>query len=235
MEVNMQQVRRSNERGTFDFGWLQTAHSFSFGEYYDPQWMNFRALRVLNEDHIAPGRGFPMHPHRDAEIISVVMAGELTHEDSMGNRGTIKAHEVQYMSAGRGVTHSEYNASADTPVHLIQIWLKPREKGATPRYEHRSLAGNTGGSQLLVSGDEADGVITIRQDAQIHQITLAPGQELRHETKHDRHLWLQIVSGAAQAEGHLLHAGDALAAGGVDRFQISAGESELKALLFDLG
>ncbi len=228
-------VRRANERGTFDHGWLQTAHTFSFGDYHDPQWMQFRALRVMNEDTVAPGQGFGMHGHRDMEIITVVLSGTLSHRDSLKHEAALRPGEVQYMSAGTGIRHSEFNPSTTEPVHLYQIWLLPRHSGLTPGYEQRAYAATDrqGRWQAVASGDGRDGAIPIQQDATILLADLAAGQSLSYELKASRHVWLQVMSGSVSVAGNELSAGDGLAVSDQAVLTVSASVSAA-VMLFDL-
>src|SRR5574337_1112052 len=178
----MVKVRRSAERGHFEHGWLYTHHTFSFADYYDPRHMGFRSLRVLNEDRVRPGQGFPTHAHRDMEIISYVLEGALEHRDSMGNGSVIRPGEVQHMSAGTGVTHSEYNASASESVHFLQIWILPDRKGVTPSFEQKAIPADEirGKLRLVASPDGRNGSVKIHQDASLYVAVLGPGQEAAH-------------------------------------------------------
>ena len=206
-------LRRANERGQFDHGWLQTSHTFSFGEYHDPEWMQFRSLRVMNEDTVAPGQGFGMHGHRDMEIITVVLAGTLSHRDSLGHEAALQPGEVQYMSAGTGIRHSEFNPSNTDPVHLYQIWLLPRQTGLPPRYEQRTypVADRQGGWQAVAAGDGRDGAIPIQQEATVFLADLSAGDSLSYALAPSRHAWLQVLSGSVTCAGLELSAGDGLA------------------------
>ncbi len=179
----MMTIRRAEDRGHADHGWLDSHHSFSFADYYDPEQMGYRVLRVLNEDRVAGGGGFPPHQHRDMEIISYVLDGELAHKDSMGNGEVIRPHDVQRMSAGTGVTHSEFNASPDKPVHFLQIWILPEKNGQPPGYEqkHFPVAEKRDRLRLVASPNGAEGSVTLRQDARIYASIVSPGAKLRHE------------------------------------------------------
>ena len=231
----MIRVRESSERGSFDHGWLKTAHTFSFAGYYDPRHMGFSALRVINEDHIAGGGGFPTHGHRDMEIITYVLDGELTHKDSMGNEATIKAGEVQYMTAGSGVMHSEYNASKTEPVHLLQIWLEADAPNRKPRYvqqkfEHKSklnalcaIATPTGGA----------GSMEVHQSVSLYASVLETGKELIYKSDSDRCQWVQVISGEVSINRSELSAGDGAAITGETKFRVSASKTA-EFLLFDL-
>lgn len=228
--------RPSAERGTSNFGWLDSKHSFSFGGYHDPEHLGFRSLRVINQDIVAPGQGFGAHPHQSMEILSYVVEGELEHKDSLGNGRVIKAGEFQYMSAGSGVRHSEFNPSSDQPVHFLQIWIQPREQGGQPRYRDFDTAAPRvkNGLFLLASPDgEADSA-EIRQTAQIHFGDLASGAsiEVRADAKYP-YAWVQVIQGAVQIAGTDLEAGDGAAIEG-DAFTIE-GTQDAEFLLFRLG
>lgn len=228
-------VRRADERGTFDHGWLQTAHTFSFGDYFDPKWTQFRALRVMNEDIVAPGQGFGMHGHRDMEIITVVLSGTLSHRDSLGHEAALRPGEVQYMSAGSGIRHSEFNPSAKEPVHLYQIWLLPRQSRLTPRYEQRPypVADRLGRWQAVSSGDGRDGAIPIEQDATVLLGDIEAGQSLTHDLAKSRHAWLQVISGTVSVAGLELSASDGLAVSEQEGLTVAA-SSKASVILFDL-
>lgn len=230
-------VRRAADRANLDHGWLQTAHTFSFADYYDPAWMGYRALRVINEDHVAPGRGFGKHPHRDMEIVTYVLAGELRHEDSMGNGSTIRPGDVQRMSAGTGVLHSEANASPTAPVHLLQIWILPDKPGHPPGYEQRAFsdAERRGKLRLVASPDGREGSVTIHQDATLAIGVLAPGQRATHALAPGRHAWVQVARGNVVVAGAALAAGDGAAITGTDEVAIvGAGSVDAEVLVFDL-
>ncbi len=228
-------VRRSTERGHARHGWLDSHHTFSFADYYDPAHMGFRSLRVINEDRVAPGGGFPTHPHRDMEIFSYVVAGTLEHKDSMGNGRQLKPGQIQLMSAGSGVAHSEFNPSPGEPAHFLQIWIKPRTHGLTPSYTEWHPAPGTEGSSkvLVISPDGRDDSATIQQDAEIYRIRLAAGSSVGHPLAEGRGLWLQVIRGQLAAAGEELAAGDALSAEGAGHFEMRAIE-DTEALLFDL-
>ncbi|MCA8962548.1 MAG: pirin family protein [Planctomycetes bacterium] len=202
--------RRSEERGHADYGWLDTYHTFSFADYHDPDWVQFGSLRVLNQDRVAPGRGFGTHGHRDMEIVSVVLQGVLEHRDSMGNGSQLRPGEVQLMSAGSGVTHSEFNASATESLHFLQMWILPRERGTAPRYEQKMFADEerSGRFRRVVSPDGRDGSLTIGQDAELYLGTLEPDHAARHELPPGRVAWLHVATGRAQIGGLELAAGD---------------------------
>lgn len=228
-------LRRSGDRGHFDHGWLKTWHTFSFADYRDPRHMHFRTLRVINEDIVQPGMGFGTHPHRDMEIITYVLEGELEHRDSMGNGSIIRPGEVQYMSAGSGVTHSEFNPSKTTPVHLMQIWIFPNGKGLPPRYEQRQFPplSSTGRMTLLASGDGRDGSIEIRQDARLAAVALRAGGTARYDFEAGRGGWLQVLRGELALNGEMLSAGDGAAVEDVAAIELAA-KRESQVLLFDL-
>jgi len=231
----MLKIRRSNERGHFDHGWLNTFHTFSFSDYYDPAYMGFRSLRVINEDFVQPGQGFGAHPHRDMEILTYVLEGELEHRDSMGNGGVIKPGEVQRMSAGSGVTHSEFNPSEKTPVHLMQIWITPSQRGVKPEYEQRSFNVQANGKlQLIAAGDGRDGAMTIHQDAKLYAGKLQPGAKLVQKLDRARHGWLQVARGEVELNGETLRAGDGAAITAEPELRIGAQSNGAELLLFDL-
>ncbi|HEX8476050.1 MAG TPA: pirin family protein [Pyrinomonadaceae bacterium] len=228
-------VRKAKERGHFDFGWLDTYHTFSFGEYYDPRFMGFRTLRVINEDRVAPARGFPTHPHRDMEIITYILAGGLEHRDSMGTGSVIRPGEVQRMSAGTGVTHSEKNPSRDEGVHLLQIWILPQEQGIKPGYEQKRYedAEKRGRLRLIASSDGREDSVTIHQDASLYATLLESSEEVTHELQAERHAWIQVARGAVELNGHSLAQGDGAAVSEEQRLTIRGTESS-EILLFDL-
>lgn len=232
----MIQLRRSGERGFFDHGWLKTYHSFSFADYRDPKWMGFRSLRVINEDWVAAGEGFPMHSHRDMEIITYVLKGVLAHKDSMGNASEIRPGEVQRMSAGTGVTHSEYNHMSLEPVHLLQIWILPERRSLTPGYEQKAfpLAGKRNTLRLVASPDGGDAV-KVHQDVRLYDSRLDPGRSARHTVLAGRAAWIQVVSGAVEAGGVTGAAGDGLYTETAGAFEVRAASADpAEFLLFDL-
>jgi redox-sensitive bicupin YhaK (pirin superfamily) len=231
----MIRVRRGPDRGHFDHGWLDTYHTFSFADYYDPAQMGFRALRVMNEDRVGPGMGFGMHGHRDMEILTYVLEGALEHRDSMGNGEVLRPGEFQRMSAGTGIRHSEFNPSAAEPVHLYQIWLLPRRSGIAPSYEQKAFpeAEKRGRWRLVASPDGADGSLSIYQDARVYLAALAPGESVRHDLTAGRHAWLQVLRGRVNINGTALQAGDGLAASD-ERSLTIAGEETAEVMLFDL-
>ena len=228
-------VRKAAERGHFNFGWLDTHHTFSFGEYYDPRNMGFRALRVINEDYVRAGHGFPTHPHRDMEIITYVLKGALEHRDSMGNGTVIRPGEVQRMSAGTGVRHSEKNSSTEEDVHLLQIWIIPEEQGIEPGYEQKMFEDDEkrGRLRLIASGDGRDGSVTMHQDANLYAALLEAGQEVAHGLPQGRHAWAQVARGAVEINGQLLEQGDGASVSDEAQLSIKGRESS-EILLFDL-
>jgi len=231
----MFQVRKAADRGHFDHGWLDTYHTFSFGDYHDPDYMGFRALRVINEDRVAAGTGFGMHGHRDMEIVTYVLSGALEHKDSMGNGEILRPGELQRMSAGSGIRHSEFNPSGSDPVHLYQIWLLPRTKGIEPSYEQKAFpAGARNGKwQLVASPDGADGSLKIHQDAQIFLATLQAGESVSHELASGRHAWLQVLRGSVDVNGTRLDTSDAVAVSNEPQLTV-AGIEPAEVMLFDL-
>ena len=231
----MIQVRRSDERGGGDYGWLNTRHTFSFDQYRDPNFMGFRSLRVMNEDWVAPGQGFPMHPHRDMEIITYLLDGALEHKDSMGNGSIIRPGDGQRMSAGTGVQHSEANSSQTEAAHLLQIWIFPDRRGHTPSYQQKQFpeADKRGKLRLLASPDGEDGSVTIHQDAKLFVSLLAPGQEVVHELKKGRYAWFQVAKGAVDVNGKVLNQGDGAAISDEQNVTIKATQDS-EVLLFDL-
>ena len=231
----MIRVRHSSDRGHFDHGWLDTFHTFSFSRYYDPAHMAFRALRVINEDRVAPGRGFGTHPHEDMEIVTYVLEGALEHRDSLGTGSTIRPGELQRMTAGTGITHSEFNPSATEPIHLYQIWLMPEREGLQPSYEQKAFPESERRNQLrlVASPDGHEGSLSIRQDAQLYLGTLDPGHEVAHTIAAGRHAWLQVLRGEVSLNGQSLSDGDGAAISDESSVLIrSEGPSEV--LLFDL-
>lgn len=227
--------RRSNERGHFDHGWLDTYHTFSFGDYRDREHMGFKSLRVINEDRVAPGQGFGMHPHSDMEIITFVMSGELEHRDSLGNGEVIRPGEVQYMAAGTGILHSEFNPSKTQPVHLMQIWIKPDRRGVKPHYEQRPFPAlsNSGALTLLAAPDGRDGSIQINQDARMYAASMSEGQRVEHALADSRAAWVQVLSGTISIDGTRLDAGDGAAISDQKKLGIDASKQS-EILLFDL-
>jgi redox-sensitive bicupin YhaK (pirin superfamily) len=209
----MIRIRKAAERGYFNHGWLDTYHTFSFGDYFDPANMGFRSLRVMNDDRVAPGQGFGMHGHRDMEIVTYVLEGALQHKDSMGNGSIMKAGELQRVTAGTGVRHSEFNPSKEEWVHLYQIWLLPEKNGLKPSYEELALSDGEklGRFRLVASPNGAEGSLTIHQDARLYLASLLPGQSVRHEIEPGRAAWLQVPRGNVNFAGNALSAGDGAA------------------------
>ena len=228
----MMTIRKSEDRGRGAFDWLDSRFTFSFGEYYDPQHMGFRSLRVINDDRIAPGGGFGTHPHRDMEIVTVVLDGALEHKDSMGSAEVLRPGEVQRMSSGTGVQHSEYNHSATEPVHLIQIWIMPNRKGVAPRYEQKRFD-HADTLRLVVSGDGRDGSLTIHQDADVYVGRLSAGKKVSHDLKPGRHAWVQVATGRVELNGKTLNAGDGAALSDESQLNILAKDAS-EVLVFDL-
>ncbi len=228
-------IRKAAERGHFDFGWLNTYHTFSFGDYYDPKNMGFRSLRVINEDVVHAGRGFPRHGHRDMEIFTYILSGALQHRDSMGNGSIIRPGDVQRMSAGTGVTHSESNPSSDEAVHLLQIWILPAREGIEPDYEEKKFPDEEKHNQLrlIISPEGDDGSVRINQDARVYASLLEPGVEVAHGLADGRHAWLQVAAGSIAVNGNELTQGDGVAVSDERTITIAASEPA-ELLLFDL-
>ena len=228
-------LRRAGERGHFDHGWLDTYHTFSFASYYDPAQMGFRALRVINQDRVQPKEGFPTHPHRDMEIVTYVLEGALEHKDSMGNGGVIRPGEVQRMSAGTGLTHSEYNHSGSEPVHFLQIWIQPDESGFAPSYDQKAFAADErrGRLRLVASRAGREGSVSYHTDTDLYATLLAPGQTVTHPLRPGRHAWLHVARGAVQLNGQELAAGDGAAVSGEPLLALAATD-HAEVLLFDL-
>ena len=227
-------IRKSNERGHAEHGWLDTYHSFSFADYYDPQWMGFGSLRVINDDLVMPGMGFGTHPHKDMEIITYMLSGSLEHKDSMGNGRVIRPGEVQYMSAGSGVRHSEFNPSKTEAAHLLQIWIMPDAKGVKPRYAEKSLRdAPTGKFNLVTSKTGRDGSIPIHQDADLWLAKLDAGQQVTQPLAGNRHAWLHVAEGEVVLNGKTLSGGDAAAISRETELQLKATKPS-QVLLFDL-
>lgn len=225
------QIRPASARGQADFGWLESRHTFSFGQYRDPKAMGFGHLRVINEDRVAPGKGFGTHPHRNMEIISYVVDGALGHRDSEGNAGVIRPGEVQLMSAGSGISHSEMNHSPDNPVHFLQIWVLPSKGRTAPRYAQKDF-GTEPGLRLVVSPDGRDGSLQIGQDVDIHRALLTAGDAPRISLRHHR-AWVQVVEGELEVNGARLTAGDGIALSEVEQLDLTA-HTDVNALVFDL-
>jgi redox-sensitive bicupin YhaK (pirin superfamily) len=228
-------MRKSDERGHANHGWLDSRFTFSFAEYFDPENVQFRTLRVMNDDRVAGGGGFPKHPHRDMEIITYVLEGALEHKDSMGNGSVIKPGDVQYMSAGTGVAHSEFNASKTEPVHLYQIWMLPEKQGQKPTYDQKSFseAEKRGKLRLVASRDGRDGSVKIRQDNELYATMLKAGETVKHELKKDRHAYVQVARGSVKLNGTELREGDG-AAISEERALELVGVQDAEVLVFDL-
>jgi redox-sensitive bicupin YhaK (pirin superfamily) len=228
-------LRRSHERGHADHGWLDTYHSFSFADYYDPAHMGFRSLRVINQDVIAPSAGFPTHPHADMEIFSYILWGALEHRDSMGNGRVLKPGQIQLMSAGRGVTHSEFNPSKTEGASLLQIWIQPRQRGLTPSYTewHPDPAKENEPKVLVISPDGREGSATIHPEADIYRVRLPKGQSMTHEVQSGRGVWFQLIQGSVNAHDSALQAGDAFSTEDVGILTLRASD-DVEGLLFDL-
>lgn len=229
-------IRPAAERGHTDFGWLDSRHSFSFGEYVDSDHMGFHSLRVINDDRIAGGGGFPTHPHRDMEIITWVLAGALEHQDSLGTGSVIRAGDVQRMTAGTGIRHSESNASGTDPVHLLQIWIFPEQRGLTPSYDQKSFPASErkGQLRLVASRDGRDGSVSFHQDASVYVAALGPGQAVTHRLAAGRAAWVQVATGAVTLNGRRLDTGDGAAIEKEAVLEL-AGVEDGETLVFDLG
>jgi len=228
-------IRRSADRGKSEIGWLKSYHTFSFSDYWDPEHMGFRALRVINDDTVKPGAGFGTHSHRDMEILTYVISGALGHKDSLGTGSTIRPGELQRMSAGMGVSHSEMNASQSEPVHFLQIWILPERKGIDPGYEQHAFSEEErrGKLRLVASRDGRDGAVTVHQDVELWATLLDPGSVVEHRMAAGRHAWVQIVRGVVQVDGQRLAAGDGAAISDVKTVKITGVEPS-EVLLFDL-
>jgi len=228
-------IRKADRRGHFDFRWLNTFHTFSFGDYYAPAFMGFRSLRVINEDFVHSGRGFPTHAHRDMEIITYILEGSLEHRDSMGNGSVIRPGDVQRMTAGTGVSHSESNPSREQSVHLLQIWILPDQGGLKPGYEQKAFSDDQkqGRLCLVASEDGRDGSVTIHQDASVYATVLGEGNEVVHTVAPGRHAWLQVARGAVTVNGENLDQGDGAAVSNEESVAIT-GREAAEVLLFDL-
>lgn len=228
-------LRLSNERGHANHGWLDSYHTFSFADYYDPAHMGFRSLRVINQDVIAPGAGFPTHPHRDMEIFSYILYGALAHKDSMGNGRVLKPGQIQLMSAGSGVTHSEFNPSQSEAGSLLQIWIRPRQNGLKPSYTewHPKPEHETAAKVLVISSDGREGSATIHQDADIYRVRLEAGKSTTHEVTAGHGAWFQLIKGTVSVNGTTLNPGDAVSTDDTGTMTFTATE-DAEALLFDL-
>ncbi len=229
-------LRRSADRGHFDHGWLSTSHTFSFAGYHDPKHMGFRALRVINEDRVDPGQGFGTHSHRDMEIVSYVLSGALEHHDDLGNGSVLHPGQVQRMSAGTGVTHSESNPSPDTMVHFLQIWLLPDVRGIAPSYEEKTFADSEkrGRLRLVASRDGREGSVTLHSDVDLYATLLAPGERCSLELRPQRHAWVHVIRGSLGLDGHLLTSGDGAALSDLPRVDLAGVDTLCEALVFDL-
>jgi redox-sensitive bicupin YhaK (pirin superfamily) len=228
-------IRRSSERGLADHGWLRSFHTFSFADYHDPRHMGFRALRVINEDRVQPGRGFGAHGHRDMEILSYVLEGALAHRDSLGTGSVIRPGEVQRMTAGRGVTHSEMNASATELVHFLQIWILPERRDLQPGYEQKAFPAEErrGRLRLVASRDGREGSVTVHQDVALYGTLLEDGERVVHEVRPGRHAWIHVARGAADVGGERLAAGDAASTSDAGPVEV-VGRGSAEVLVFDL-
>lgn len=229
-------IRKSEDRGHADHGWLNAKHSFSFADYFDPENVHFRTLRVLNEDRVAPAQGFGAHPHKDMEILTWVLSGALEHQDSMGNTGVVHPGEAQRMTAGKGVVHSEFNASTADELHLLQIWIFPEKKGLQPGYEQRKFPREQreGVLRLIASPDAENDSVVLHQDARVYNSILKPGQPVEHKLETGRGAWVQVATGAVTVNGKELKAGDAVAIEKEDAISIQGTAPESEVMLFDL-
>lgn len=226
-------IRRSNERKFFDHGWLKTYHTFSFANYHDPRFMGFRSLRVINEDRVAPGHGFPLHDHKDMEILSIVLEGELAHKDSMGNESVIDTNEIQAMSAGTGITHSEYNPSDTATVHFLQIWILPDARSIEPRYQESELP--TTRNQWVLIGSENGRLksVKIQQDIELYAISLDSGKKTEKKVPENRYGWIQVIDGELTLNEDIIRAGDGVAIDSDTLIKLQA-KSPARLLFFDL-
>jgi len=232
----MIKIRRSNERGHANYGWLDTFHTFSFNTYHDPRFMNFRSLRVINEDRVAAGQGFGTHGHADMEILTYVTSGALAHKDSTGGEETLRPHEVQRMTAGTGIRHSEFNPSQTEETHLYQIWILPEKNGLKPGYEQTYFAPEekTGKLKLVASRDARDGSVKINQDIAVYSSILRKDEEIEYKILENRHAWLQVVKGSLELNGDALQTSDGAAVSDEEILRIKANEQETEFMLFDL-
>lgn len=236
MQNTRTRLRGKDDRGQTRIGWLESYHTFSFGDYYDPAHMGFSDLRVINDDYVKAGGGFPTHPHRDMEIVTYILSGELEHKDSMGNGSVIRPGDVQRMSAGTGVLHSEFNPSDQNPVHLLQIWILPEAKGMSPGYEQKAFTEDQKRNRwcLIASRDGRDGSVTVHQDISVYSTLLGAGRELAWDLADRRKAWLHVASGAVEIDGQFLEAGDALALEEAGNISIRGVDIQSEILLFDL-
>lgn len=228
-------LRKSEDRGRADHGWLDTRHTFSFADYHDPHYMGFRSLRVINEDRVKPGEGFGTHPHHDMEILSVVLEGALEHKDNMGTSSVIRPGEIQRMTAGSGVLHSEFNPSKKDPVHFLQIWIVPEKRGLKPGYEQKLFpeAERRNALRLVAAPDRRDGSLAIHQDAELYATLIDGGRTVRHPLESGRHAWVQVTRGAVELNGRPMKAGDGAAVSGEPAVELAAA-ADSEVLLFDL-
>ncbi len=229
-------LRRAEERGRANFGWLDSRHSFSFGHYHDPAHMGFGPLRVINDDRVAPGGGFPTHPHADMEIVSYVLAGALEHKDSLGTGSVIRPGDVQRMSAGSGIRHSEFNASKTEPVHFLQIWIIPESKGLAPGYEQKAFseADKRGKLRLVGSRDGREGSVTIHRDVDFYATLLGEEETVTHTLKAGRSAWVQVAQGSAKLNGEQLYPGDGVALEEAGTLTLAGTSQDAEILLFDM-
>jgi len=229
-------IHDRNSRGRTQMGWLDSSHSFSFGGFYDPNRLGFRSLRVINDDRVIGGAGFPTHGHRDMEILTYVLEGALEHKDSLGTGSVIRPGEAQIMSAGTGIMHSEFNYSQSEPVHFLQIWILPEQKNLKPRYEQKafSIEDRTGQLRLIAAHDARDGAVKVYQDVDIYTSILQPGNKINYHARSNRHTWLQIAKGIINLNGEELRAGDGVQISGESQLEINADVGG-EILLFDLG
>ena len=232
----MLRIRRAEERGRTDFGWLDSRHSFSFGHYYDPAHMGFGPLRVINDDRVTPGAGFPTHPHGDMEIISYVLDGALAHKDSLGTGSVIRPGDVQRMTAGTGIRHSEFNASKTEPVHFLQIWIVPEAEGLAPSYEQKSYPAEDkrGTLRLVASRDGREGSVTVHRDVDLYATLLGEGDRTRHTFRPGRAGWLQVARGTATVNDVQLYPGDGVAIEAIEDVAITGASADTEVLLFDM-
>lgn len=229
------QIRRANERGRSNFGWLDSRHTFSFGHYHDPKHMGFGPVRVINDDRVAPGGGFPTHPHSDMEIVTYVLDGALELRDSLGTGSVIRPGDVQRMSAGRGIRHSEFNASKREPVHFLQIWILPETSGLPPSYEQKTFddVSKRGTLRLVASRDGRGDSVTVHRNLDLYAALLAPGERVAHTMAAGRGAWLHVARGAVVVDGETLEAGDGLGMSGAGTLALEGASASAEVLLFD--